>query len=107
MLITMLLDEDADESTLTALFQVGAHVMRIQQRPSQGRQLDEVKEAAQEQVGCKAGPVKMLVPGQKQELLHIPAHFLPLLQGCLLLYCPRNGAAPLARTAIPPNPQHP
>jgi hypothetical protein len=51
MLISMVLDEDEDEA-VTALFQVGRHIVQIKQRPHEGRVLDEDLEKQQDEVTC-------------------------------------------------------
>jgi hypothetical protein len=49
MLVSMLLD-DADESVVTALFQVQDKVIQIKQRPHEGRVCDKELEEVQEKV---------------------------------------------------------
>lgn len=49
MLVSMLFDDD-DESSVTGVWEIGRHFVTIKQRVQEGRQLDEEKERAQEQV---------------------------------------------------------
>lgn len=49
MLLSMLFDDD-DETSITALYQVGDQVLQLKQKPNEGRVYDKDKEDRQEYV---------------------------------------------------------
>ena len=49
MLLSMIFDED-DDTTVTALFQVGDQVLQLKQKPTEGRVYDKDKEDRQDYV---------------------------------------------------------
>ncbi len=47
----MIMDDDGEDGAVTALFQVGPHVLQLKQRPEEGREYKKELEDAQEHVG--------------------------------------------------------